>query len=53
VFQSGLDVEVALSQFTSAGGGVRYAWQEQGNLGAFSGGFVFVGVTVRTPLLHF
>ena len=53
IFQSAVDVEVALSKVTSVGGGVRYLWQDQGNLGIFSGGFVFAGVTVRTPELHF
>ncbi len=53
VFQSGLGVEVDLSKTTSAGGGIWYFWQEQGSLGTFSGGFVFVGLTVHTPELHF
>jgi hypothetical protein len=53
LFTTMLELDEELSKIVSLGGGVRYAWQEQGNLGTFSGGFVFAFVTVRAPELRF
>ncbi|HTQ46646.1 MAG TPA: hypothetical protein VMI75_28025 [Polyangiaceae bacterium] len=52
-FQTTLETDVRLSPIVSVGGGIRYAWQEQAGLGAFSGGFVFAGVTVSAPEIRF
>jgi hypothetical protein len=52
-FQTSLETDVRLSPIVSVGGGIRYAWQEQAPLGAFSGGFVFAGVTFSAPEIRF
>jgi hypothetical protein len=53
VFSTSLETDVRVSTVVSVNGGIRYAWQEQGNLGAFSGAFVFAGVTLRAPQIRF
>jgi hypothetical protein len=52
-FGASLDTEVQVSTVVSIGGGIRYAWQEQDNLGTLSGGYVFASVTFRAPEIHF
>lgn len=53
VFGASLEADVRVSTTVSVGGGLQYAWQQQGGLGTFSGGYVFAGVTLRTPEFHF
>lgn len=47
------EVEYRVSPLLSVGGGLRYAWQQQGVGGAFSTGIAFLQATVRAPLLRF
>lgn len=52
-FTTSLEIDERLSQAVSVGGGIWYAWQEQGGLGTFSGGYVFAFLTVRLPEIRF
>jgi len=52
-FGASLETEVQVSTVVSVGGGIRYAWQEQDNIGTLSGGYIFAGVTLRAPEIHF
>jgi hypothetical protein len=47
------EVDYRIERYLSLGGGVRYAWQDQATLGAFSSGLLFVQATVRAPTVRF
>lgn len=53
LFMTSLEIDEELSKIVSVGGGISYAWQEQGGLGTFSGGYAFAFLTVRAPEIQF
>jgi hypothetical protein len=53
LFQAYAQVEWHTTRVVSLGGGVRYAWQEQDNLGTYGGEMVFGFVTLHAPVGRF